>query len=210
MRSKLVVWSGVILLISSACAYVYGLASERSRSWQPLILPVSLIQGEIRSQQLGPDLSGPYEIDVDFEQGTNLDKAECLEGNVRFDPGRCKGTSDLIDISWQLFEGTNLIQHGESADNPSIEFSYPRVERRIGRFSAQRGHDYVLALNVRRDASELDITHPRIKVKVPRDVSKDNAAGVEVEKLLATTLGILGALMIAPSLVRQFKRRRAP
>jgi hypothetical protein len=187
---------GAILLVGAVSTYIHALDLEHSRNWQPLAYPVSLVPGTIATPNLGNDLSGDYEIGMAFQQTPSLDKLACLVGNGRFDPNGCSGISDMLNIEWSLVDNGKIVQKDSSDDNPTIEFSSPEVYRRIGRFKAQKGHEYALTLNVVRDAAALNVAHPRILVRVPRTVSKEYGAGAAVEKFLAALLALLGIILL--------------
>jgi hypothetical protein len=187
---------GIAFSISAVAVYTHARALRRSRNWQPIMLPVSLASGIIRTPTLGPDLDGDYEIDIQFEQTSNIVKLSCLVGNDRFDPNGCKGKSDLIDIAWKLYSGGQVIQAGNAGDDPSIEFSNPLVERTIGHFRAQKGQHYILVLDVKRDASELNVASPKVMIRVPRGTAGDYGAGVALEVFTASILAVVGLMFL--------------
>jgi hypothetical protein len=189
--------AGAFLLFLAVGLYAHSRVLEHSRSWEPLILPISLSSGSIRTPELGVNLSGDYEIELQFEQVPGIKNLGCSVGNARFNPNGCAGHSDLIDIAWVLDSNGQATQTGSSDDNPSVDFINPIVERRIGRFTARKGQNYVLIVQVKRDASELNIARPKLVVRVPRPTSGDFGAGVALEKLVAAILLILGLILIA-------------
>jgi hypothetical protein len=166
---------------------------------------MSLVPGTTQPQRLGINLSGPYQIDIDFEQVPALPRLDCRVGNAPFDPGGCAGMSDLIDVTWRLFDGGRGVLEGNSRDSPMVESSSPFVYRRIGEFTAQKGHEYKLSLEVGRGGSMLDAAHPKLDVRVPRAVAEDRGVGAGFEELAAMIAGFIGVLILAAGIVMYAK-----
>ncbi|MGH9455646.1 MAG: hypothetical protein ACRD2O_16935 [Terriglobia bacterium] len=200
-------WMGVVLLSSGAGLYAKSIADEHARNWKPLVLPVSLTQGTIKTPELGANLDGDYDIIIEFDRKVALDRTDwkitlhrmdCLLGvltpnGVR--PDWCKGIPNLSDISWILFEGKDVISDGNSGYYPGGVWS-AKVERHIGRFTAQKGHRYTLVLNVKRDASQLNADNPTLVIMVPQEESEGYGALRELQKLGALILALAGGTLV--------------
>jgi hypothetical protein len=137
-----------------------------------------------------------YEIAIDFETKLGMHQMECLIG-AETNPDRCSRIPNLIDISWELYEGERVVFEGDSSDSSGM-LTVPALlyERRIGTFRAQKGHHYALVLHVKRDASELNSANPKILVQIPRGYWEDHAMGVGFGKLLAGILGLIGMAIL--------------
>src|ERR1700693_274083 len=195
---KAIALLGLAFLIAAGYFYVRSVRDD-GLNLQPLALSVSLTPGTIRAPEFETDIDyWNYEIAIDFETKLGIHQMECLIGGET-NPDRCSGISNLIDISWELYEGERFVLDGNSG-NPSGMFSETGVlyERTIGTFRAQKGHHYALVLHVKRDASELNSANPKILVQIPRTYWEDHAMGVGFGKLLAEILGLIGlAILIA-------------
>jgi hypothetical protein len=195
MLSKILAAIGIGLLILASHFYIQAAQYERL-NLQPLSMPVSLLPGTIKAPEFGTDFDyWDYEIALDWDAHA---------GAVRTGPM-------LIDISWQLFDGTNIAAKGNSQNpengGPSEE---PGIlyERRIGSFRAQKGHQYRLVLQNNRDASDHNGTHPRIVVQIPTPYWDDHAMGVGFLKLYADCSGIIGLIALIGAFVRNRRQRR--
>jgi hypothetical protein len=198
------------LLIASACMYVRAIARSHAHNWEPLILPVSLHPGMIRTPDIQIDRNGEYDIVLELEEKYDIRTMECLLGiniSTAGNPSRCNQTPSLVDISWTLFEGDKVISEGDSNDDRSFIWG-STVERTLGRFSGQKGHRYSLVLRIRQDGSELNTASPKIKVEVPRGISKDYSVGIYIEKVVAIGFGVVGFLVLI--LTFPFVSRRLP
>jgi hypothetical protein len=222
MHSKSTIWIGVTfliatciggaLLIIAARLYVRAMVWEQTHNLQPLILPISLAPGSVRTPEIKTDLDGDYDIVMDLEgfgiRGFRDQRVNCLLGLEPFVSNRCNGTPNLIDISWELFEGDKMVSEGNSGKNPWATWS-DTVERMIGRFKGEKGHHYTLVLDVKRNASELNTAHPKIKVQIPRGLWEGYVAGVFIQKLAASMLGLVGVIiLVGPFFVWKLKRRK--
>jgi len=180
MLSKIIAAFGMLLLL--AAAYVCIQAIRAGANMQLLSLPVSLAQGTITTPQFKTEFDLPnYEILATWDEkvgGKNLDPM-------------------LVDVSWELFEGTKIAE-GSSADTTGLRApSRIRWEEPIGSFAGRKGHRYRLALHVNRDASELNVAHPRIIVQVPQSRWEDFALGTGVLLLITGALGTVGIALLA-------------
>jgi hypothetical protein len=198
------------LLLAAGLIYRRATVWERIHNLQPLVLPISLNRGTIRTPEVKTDLDRAYDIVVDF-QGLSVQskKDRCLLGADSAIPSRCEDFPSVIDISWTLFESDKVVSEGESEKNLGANWS-DTVERRIGKFEGHEGHAYTLLLEVKKDASSLNTANPRIKVQVPRGLWEDYGAGIFLEKLEAKILAIIGTLLlIGVFLVYRFKPKSA-
>jgi hypothetical protein len=205
---------GVLLLIPAAWLYARALAEEHSRYWERLAIPVSLAAGTINTPEFEIDRTGYYDINIEFQLKMDLLKMQCLLGIVEMDrwnrfsqlkyASQCKNIPDLIDISWELFEGGKIVEiaptvvyQGNSQEYSSTSWE-PGVAiwRQIGNFRAQKGHRYTLVLHVKRDASQLNIANPKVTVTVPPPDDKDRRVGVAIRKDEMCILTLIGSIFV--------------
>jgi len=193
---KAIALLGVGFLIAAGYFYLDAIRDE-ALNLQPVALPVSLIPGTIKTPEFKADVdSWDYEIVLNL--GTNVDRRrmDCfLRDEANLD--RCKGIPNLIDISWELFEGGKVALQGNSRTTAGMALvSTDLYEQKIGTFRARRGHDYVIVLHVNRDASELNIAHPKIMVQIPRGYWEDHLMGIGFGKLFAGISGVIGTTIL--------------
>src|SRR2546426_10575909 len=92
---------GAAFLAGSALMYVRAAAWERHHNPQPLILPISLAPGTIKTPEIKIDLDRSYDIVIDF------------------DGRRLRGDDGMnIDIAWQLWDGATTVALGNSLNKP--------------------------------------------------------------------------------------------
>ena len=208
MLVKFIAWAGMAFLIAAAFFYIQSIRDERL-NLQPLSLPVSLVPGTIRTPEFTADIDyWDYEIAIDFDTKVSRQRMDCLlDGEAN--PDRCNDIPNLIDISWELFEGDRTAFEGNSGTaSGMMEEPGVRYERTIGTFKAQKGHRYTLVLHVKRDASELNSANPKIVVQILRGFWEDHAMGVGFGKLFAGILGLLGIAILAGTFTfHRFKKR---
>ncbi len=199
---------GIALLAVSVQQYADAVISERSVNFEPLVLPVSLVPGTIRIPAMSDDLSGEYEIVVVFNRHSLRDlKMNCSLGIVETPVAiQCGAIPNLIDISWQLFDGEKMVSEGNSQETPWVAWSDP-MERMIGRFKAEKGLHYRLVLQVKRDASQLNIDNPKIVIHAPYGHQEDFGIGTFVQKAEAAILAIIGTAILVALLAIQLRSR---
>jgi hypothetical protein len=59
---------GAAFLAGSALMYARAVACERNHNPQPLVLPISLAPGTIRTPEIKIELNRDYDIVIDFEE----------------------------------------------------------------------------------------------------------------------------------------------
>jgi len=197
---------GIALLALGVWQYADAVISQRSVNFEPLVFPVSLAPGTIRVPQMRGDLSGEYEIVIALNKHSISDlQMNCWLGleSVR---NQCSGTPSLIDISWELLSNENMAYAGNSAETPWAAWSDP-MERMIGRFNAEKGLQYALVLQVKRDASQLNADNPKIVIHAPYGHQEDYAIGTFIQKAEAGVLAIIGTAILVVLLVIQLRSR---
>jgi hypothetical protein len=208
MLLKILEWLGVAFLVAAACFYIQTIRDE-ALNLQPLSLPVSLVPGTIRTPEFKTDIEyWDYEIAIDFETNVDRLRMDCFVGGEA-NSDRCSSIPNLIDISWELFEGERVAFQGNSRSTPGM-MREPRVryERIVGTFRAQKGHQYKLVLHVNRDASQLNSANPKVVVQILRGYWEDHAMRVGFGKLFAVILGLIGMTILAGTFnFRRLKRR---
>jgi hypothetical protein len=201
---------GITLL---ACGiWRYPSAAERSVNFEPLVLPISLIPGTINAPGMRIDLTGEYEIVIALKRHSMTDlKMNCSLGldTVR---NQCTGIPNLIDISWELFNDENMVYAGNSQETPWEASWSDTTERMIGRFKAEKGLQYTLVLQVKRDASQLNVDNPKIVIHAPYGHQEDYGIGTFVQKAEAAVLAIIGTAILVALLVTRLRSpaRKAP
>jgi hypothetical protein len=209
MLSKVIALLGVGFLIAGAYFYVQTIRGE-ALNLQPLSLPISLTPATIRTPQFTTDIDHwDYEIAVDFDTKVDSQRMACFLGSDA-NPDRCNGAPNLIDISWELFEGERIAFEGNSGSFPGMmEEPGVRYERMIGKFRAQKGHRYTLVLHVKGDASQLNSANPKLVVQIQRGYWEDHAVGIALGKLVAGILSLIGmTILVGPFAFRRFRARR--
>lgn len=145
---------GAAFLAGSALMYARAVAWERNHNPQPLVLPMSLAPGTIKTPEIKIDLNWDYDIVIDFEENPLRDE--------RID----------VDIAWQLWDGTTTAAQGSSVNKPWQDWG-GTVERTLGRFKGKAGHRYTLTLQVNPETSPLNHASPILKVQIPRGLWED-------------------------------------
>jgi hypothetical protein len=168
---------GVAFLVGSALMYARADAWERSHNPEPLILPISLAPGTIKTPEIKIDLNRDYEIVIDFE------------GN------RLRADGMNIDVAWQLWDGVTMVAQGSSVNKPWQRWA-GTVERSLGTFAGEAGHRYTLNLQVNPETSQLNYANPVLKVQIPRGLWEDYTAGPSLQKLASGVLGLIGLLIL--------------
>ena len=193
-RSILVVL-GLLFILAAFFPFRESGILARARDWHTVVAPLSLRRGAVQDISLGNELSGKYEVDIEFEEIPHFEKLTCLVANAPSSFPNCDGAHSILEVTWKLYRDRTVVGEGSSNDDPSVWFSHPIIIRRIGQFTAAKGHDYHLIVSVNRDAAELDVAHPKTTVRVPMDILEGYYAGAALEQILAAGLFCIGGLI---------------
>jgi hypothetical protein len=191
---------GLLLLVAAVFPYIRSRAVARSRDWHTVIVPLSLRSGSSQNIDLGSDLGGKYEINIEFEEAPIAGKLDCPAGKATFGQYDCVAAHEIFETAWSLYENRTLVREGSSSDSPSVLYSPPIIIRRIGQFTAVKDHDYSLVVSLKREAPEMEASHPKVTVRVPMDVLEGYYAGAFIEKLEAAVLCFVGAIIVLSAL----------
>jgi len=191
---------GLLLLVVAVFPYIRSRDVARSRDWHTVIVPLSLRLGSSQKIDLGSDLSGKYEINIEFEEAPIAGKLDCPAGKALIGQYDWVAAHEIFETAWSLYENRTLIREGSSSDSPSVLYSPPIIIRTIGRFTAVKDHDYSLVVSLKHDAPELESSHPKVTVRVPMDVLEGYYAGAFIEKLEAAILCFVGAVFVLGAL----------
>jgi hypothetical protein len=165
--------------------------------------PISFRAGTIR-QEFTVDHDGIYVMSVRFNQNISRAKAACFLGGQELDQSLdCKDSPPLLKFSWQIFGDGQIGSNGTSA----VTGSGPMNDVTIFGFPAQKNHHYVVALTFQRDASELQIPPPRVRVELSGFGKEDFFLAAAALDSVGLGLCVIGGTMILVSFLRaKFKR----
>ncbi len=164
-------------------------------------MPFRLRTGDIQTPWFPAGKSETYRLLVASQQRLGFSQLNCLLGIHR-----CSGVQEAIDVSWTVWnEGGTVETSGESSNWRGGFYHGDEVAREIGAFAAREGRNYMVRLSVRRDASELDPTGPRLLVETSPGAWKDVLVGHAIQTGLTTiippVLAAIGLLIaLAPPL----------
>jgi hypothetical protein len=170
---------------------------------------VSLRAGSSQKIDLGSDLSGKYEINIEFEEAPIAGKLDCPAGKAPLGQYDCVAAHEIFETAWSLYENQTLVRDGSSSDSPSVLYSPPIIIRRIGQFTAVKDHDYSLVVSLKHDAAKLDVAHPKITVRVPMDVLEGYYAGAALEQIFAAGLFCIGGLIVIVAVYLRIPQKKS-
>ncbi len=204
----------VSLVLIALCLLISGILIRRpgarlETNWVPMVYATSLKMGTIRTPEFTTNRSGVYEIAINVENKYGIQKMQCLLGATDAHSRQCAGIPSLIDISWTLLDTDRVVATGNSHDFSGLAQS-DSLKRFLGAVNCQAGHRYSVVLDIRRDASDLDVANPRIVVQTPYGYFEDYSVGAWIRRVESRTLGLVGiALLVAVALFHWYNRKEA-
>lgn len=224
-------WGAVLSLLSGACVYAWYLFGPPVH-FEALSLPLVLKAGNVHTPEFTTDMELDYEIALDFDRRSNIGNIECYLGSPGFSLKECDGTAGIIDMSWEVVSGGQIMAWGRTPEI-STSFSYPQdaagrivgptssrsapelaggnshIQRIIGQFRARKGAHYSLDLKISTDASVLQGADPRLVVQIPVGYHEDFALRNWFRRATGLTLGAVGVLGLMASYSVRLLRKKS-
>jgi hypothetical protein len=123
--------------------------------------PVPLSEGVWRSQEF-PVGRHDYHVSLDVDRRMPLEELDCDLGPPR--PGdRCK-TPPLLDLEWRIWDGTTLVRNWAANPIRADAWGATSTSCLLGGFEGKRNGQFILELNVKRDAGRLKDLHPHVHI----------------------------------------------
>jgi hypothetical protein len=116
--------------------------------WTPVSQPIVLAKGRVEIPPFIAARDRKFELFIASEQRIDDRRLRCLLG---YFPRPCPDTPEVLAVNWQVFHAGKVEASGSSKDYRSF-FSDSSLARQIGSFTAQKGQQYTIVLDVRKDA----------------------------------------------------------
>ena len=203
-RTLLRIRIGVALILIPAAIYGGWEWWMATRTWVPLVMPVSLAQGHIRSPEFKINLDAGFWIFVEVETQVDDEGVSCLIGYTS-DYCRKNGVRELR-ASWTLSDSGKVVASGSSARDQGLRGGTLSKARGLGNFSVPAGNHFVLDVEFPEDNSHFNGGHPRLAI-VPLSYWSfaENRPPV---LLFAMFLGAIGTALFVSGIVESTIRRR--
>ena len=204
-RTLLRIRIGVALILIAAAIYGGWEWWMATRTWVPLVMPVSLAQGHIRSHEFKINLDAGFWIFVEVETQVDNEGVSCLTGYVS-DYCRKNRVREL-HASWTLSDRGSIVARGSTDRDQGSRGGMLSKARGLGNFSVPAGDHFVLDVEFPEDNSHFDGGHPRLIIAQSYYWSFDNNR--TPLSLFATFLAALAAALLVSGIVEIRQRKRA-
>ncbi len=152
-------WSGVVLLVAGPSIFLGKYVWLKTRTEEPIVMPVSLKPGPVHTRSFRVNEEWPYELVLEVDPGMEGNRVVCLLG-ADIPSDHCTGPA-VVHATWMLRNNGELIASGQ--DNRQGDLGGD-TDRTLGRFALKKGRAYALDVDFTADGRVLDRLHPRIKV----------------------------------------------
>jgi hypothetical protein len=194
------------LFALARAVYSFRPAPVDMQRWKPLVVPIQLKIGAVRTTEFTAGLDTDYRLFVESERRIEFDRLEGLLGMADSRQSKtCTTVPEVIDIDWKVLHADKVVAAGSSQSSKG-GFYGDTVAREIGHFSAQKGQPYSVVLDVQRDGGELTATNPKLLVQTYPGAWKDAVVGLALSSMLrgigiavCATAGLL-TLILTPLL----------
>jgi hypothetical protein len=146
-------------------------------AWTPVSFPIDLQPGIKQSPPFGVNLTTGYVIEFEVERKLPFDKLACSLGDETAIALKknCEAVPSLVDFKWSVLSPSGEpVAHGTSATEHGGASSEAYMSRYIGSFRGEAGREYVVQVELLKDASLLTVTNPRINVRAQTLSQKDH------------------------------------
>jgi hypothetical protein len=188
----------VVLVVVFALAPGLAALSHWRRYYAPVLdAPIELRSGVAQSPEFVARIDGAYIMWLEFGRSFNPRRDGCLLGLDRLYGLRCAGTTNLLELSWALINGTNLSGSGPLADWHRPRFYSSDVVRRpVARFDVKADRHYVVRMTFVHDPSPLNQYRPRLVVRSLDFYDRDFQLEDMLSLVWATVVLAFGAILL--------------
>jgi len=206
-RTNWLFWFGLAVLVAGISTVIGISLWERTRTWSPLDMPVSLGVGHIRTPEFAVNVSERFELQLSVNRQVPrvlLDKVLGI-GDVNSSTDELSG----FKMTWVVSSNGNVLESGTSDGGKGQEAYWSsRVGRHFGRFHAEKGKKYRLDLDVLEDGSGLDPYDPRLQVRVDMFVLDGYWIGDGIMQLIAFATAVLGFVVLLFAFLKRWRAER--
>ena len=197
------------------CGLLVAARPSRHAQWQPLVVPVHLKIGSVRTHVFTPGLDTRYRLFIEIEHGTTIERLECLLGMIPWRQLKvCAGIPEAIDVDWKVLRGTEVSAAGSSPDFSAGSAAGDKMTREISYFTAQKNQSHSVVLTIHREGGVLNSSNPMLLVQTYPGEWKDALVGEALTSTLRSF--VIGACtspdyqhyFLAPLFGRLYRRRR--
>jgi hypothetical protein len=202
MRLSRTGWIGFVLVAASAVTFTCWMMWFRTRTWQPVNMPISLSRGShFSTGEFAVNLTAQYAIDISAKGKMSEDELSCLLGNGM--RSTCHVPA-VVEIHWTLLNDGDVVQgiSNDSRGGGSVG-STGEAFRTIGFFKGEKNRRYRLDIDVLADGSKLAATDPHLGVSVFDAKYESGLVFSGLLRLGCVVLGIVGAGLLAGSIFVQ-------
>jgi biopolymer transport protein ExbD len=196
---------GVALILIASAIYGGWEWWMATRTWVPLVMPVSLARGHIRSPEFKINLDAGFWIFVEVETKVDDEGVSCLTGYTS-DYCLKNGVRELR-ASWTLSDRGRVVARGSTESYQGSRGGMLTKARDLGNFSVPAGDHFVLDVELPEDNSHFNGGHPRLTI------AQSYYWSFEEERVLfllfATLVGAIGAALLVSGIVESRNRKRA-
>jgi hypothetical protein len=206
-------WTGIMILASGLLFYGAWILWNVTLGVHPVVIPVSLAEGTVRTPEFKVHLNGYYMIEVQAKKRLPLNRLDCMMGISLgpLDPNNCKeGVEPQLQAEWTLWSEDRIVDRGSSEDRKgSGGWAEDYVVRNIGSFKGESGKHYSLDVNFTRDGRALAVTDPHLVVEVGGSYYEEELTEDYVLSLSFCIVEAVGIFLLISSIIRH-KRNRSP
>jgi hypothetical protein len=206
-RTNWLFWFGLAVLVAGISTVIGISVWERTRTWSPLDIPVSLTVGHIRTPEFTVNIPERFEVRL----SVNREVPAALMDKVLGIGDVTSATDELsgFKMTWSLSIDGKVLQSGISDGGKGQEAYWgSRVARRFGYFQAEKGKKYRLDFDVLEDGSQLAPYDPRLQVRVGIGVLDKYLMSDGVMEVMASAVAVLGFVLLLFALVRRWRTER--
>ena len=193
----------VPIAIALGIVAAWGVWSE-TRTWVPVTMPVTMQIGHIRTPEFQVKLNALYLIEFEVERMIPAETLDCLMG-LDDDPKSCKEIPSVVRASWTLRSGGSVVARG-STDGDESRGGWSTgntVERDIGSFRGEKGHRYVLDVDILSDGTSLAAGHPRLKAGLHPEYYERSMLTDLFVTLAAIAFALMGVVLMVVGFLRR-------
>jgi hypothetical protein len=208
-RTKALGFIFICVGIASYGGWILWLSTRANR---PVIIPISMAVGHVRTQSFKVNRNAIYEVEIEVQKTIPFDSLNCLLGTAMARTSttwqECPDRPSVVKASWVLTSNGQTVARGSTDTFKSASWGNDSISRVLGQFHSQSGRPYVLDVDILADGTSLGPGNPHLKVEVSSVVYEDESVETVILFLLTIVPVLIGASLLLVSFVRNRAARR--
>jgi len=151
---------------SSVAPFVVPNPKRYPQKYAAVYMPVSLVEGRVRTPEFLVAKSQWYAIVLQVEEPLPPLRMRCMTGATLgpLDAKDCEKDDPILRADWTVWEDERIVEWGSIPNNCGCIFTNENIFKNVGSFPLDAGKKYVVQVHFTKDGTALNVANPHLIV----------------------------------------------